>query len=66
MRYRAEALFTDTDDVTADLGHFETRKAAQRACVGQAGETLNWQEPWPGMWQSRSEAYWYRVVAIRD
>lgn len=66
MRYRAEACFTDTDDVAANLGSFDDKKTAQLACMGHADEPLTWQEPWPGMWQARSEAYWYRVVALRD
>ena len=66
MRYRAEACFTDTEDVAADLGQWESKKAAQLACIGHADEPLNWQEPWSGMWQAWSEAYWYRIVASRS
>lgn len=66
MRHHAEACFTDTKDVAAELGHWENKKAAQLACVGHAGEPLNWHEPWPGIWSAQSEAYWYRVVAHQD
>lgn len=42
MRYRAELCFGDTEDMAADLGHFERRKTAQLACVDYADEPLNY------------------------
>ena len=51
--------------MAADLGSWESKKAAQLAYAGHAGEPKAWQEPWPGMWQARSEVYWYRIVASR-
>jgi len=66
MRYHAEAWFTDTEDVAADLGHFETAAEDRSACASHDGAALSWQEPWDGMWYAQGKAYWYRVVAQRD
>ena len=50
MRYRAEAFRRDTDDLAADLGHWESKRGAQAACVGHARELLTWDQPWSGIW----------------
>jgi hypothetical protein len=67
MRYRAEACFIDTEDVAADLGHWESRWDAQAACMAHALEVLTWEQARPGIWQASTNVYWYRVrVAAVD
>ncbi|MGY2892729.1 hypothetical protein [Deinococcus sp. UYEF24] len=63
MRYRAEACFIDTEDVVADLGHFETATEARSACASYEGAVLWWEQPWAGIWQAQGKRYWYRVVS---
>lgn len=62
MRFRAEAYHTDTEDLAEDLGHWETRRAAQQACEQHAGETLVFSERWRGCWEARAEGHWYRII----
>ena len=61
MRHRAEACFIDTEDVAADLGHFETATEARSACAAHADVVLSWQQTWEGMRQAQGKASWHQV-----
>ena len=66
MRYQAKAFLRDTDDLVADLGHWETKRDAQAACMAHALELLTWEQPWAGIWQASTNVYWYKVIASLD
>ena len=63
MRFRAEAFLRDTDDLAANLGHWESKRNAQAACMAHARELMTWDQPWSGIWQASSNAHWYQIVA---
>ena len=66
MRFRAEAYQIDTDDLVTDLGHWESKRDAQAACIVHALGLLTWEQPWSGIWEASTNAYWYKVVATFD
>jgi hypothetical protein len=66
MRYQAEAHYTSTDDLVANLGHWETRLAAVMACQEHALQTLVFEERWHSCWEARATVYWYRIRATPD
>ena len=66
MRFRAETYQIETDELVADLGHWESRRNAQAACMVHALELLTWEQPWAGIWQASTNVYWYKVAASLD
>ena len=66
MRFRAEAYQIDTDDLVADLGHWESRRDAKAVCMAHALELLTWEQPWAGIWQASTNVYLYKVVSTSD
>ncbi|WP_407570753.1 hypothetical protein [Deinococcus altitudinis] len=64
MRYRAEAYDLDTENLAANLGHFETRQEAVKACEKHAGQSLIFIERRRGLWRASAAAHFYGVVDI--
>ena len=62
MRFRAAAYNTDSDELMADLLHWESRRAAQQACEQHAVQPLNFTERWRGCWEARTDMFWYRII----
>ncbi|WP_407543251.1 hypothetical protein Q0M94_26130 (plasmid) [Deinococcus radiomollis] len=66
MYYRAEVYRVASDDLLADLGHRETRRAAVIACEEHALQTLVFEERWSTCWEARATVYWYRIRIIPE
>ncbi|MGY2892730.1 hypothetical protein ACVWZX_000723 [Deinococcus sp. UYEF24] len=64
MRYRAEAYDLDTQNLAADLGHFETRQEAVTACEKHARQNLIFSERARGLWRASAAAHLYGVIDI--
>ena len=62
MRYRTEVYLKDTDALVIDLGHWESKRDAQAACMAHALEPMAWEERWSGTWQARTNIYQYRLT----
>ena len=66
MRFRAEAYQIDTEDLIADLGHWESLRDAKAACMAHALEPLTWEQLFAGYWKASADLHWYKVIATRD
>ena len=64
MHYKAEVYQLETEELVADLGYWESEQTAQTVCTAFQRMPLFWEHPWDGMWQARSNVYWYRVIAV--
>ncbi len=66
VRYRAEVLFMDSDDIATTLGNFQSQIEARHYCQRHAQRVLTFGSRLPGLWKAQGSEHWYRINRIEN